>query len=340
MEKEKLISVPINCDKSGETIEYFKLSRLNNCYDLGRVFTDKINKIEEIDDDGTVLIAALRSKIKIGKYKFNTLETISNYSDFSLNEKKDILMAYGMDDLCTYSLSESKALEYRALRYIKDLVQINNEYLISAYYNSPHVNVEPWSNFIMKSDVYNIVFRARHDERVNCLCAVGKTHFLSGSMDKTIKYWEISASSSSKLIRTFNGHYGFVNCIELYGNDKKKFLSGSCDKTIKLWDLEKGQCLKTFYGHECGISTIQVTKNNQILSLSYDGVVKQWDITTNTCMSSFRDDTDAISFFKVLSSGNLITGLKNGRIKIWSEYKLKFKDEEEKKELKKSCSLS
>ncbi|CAF0914968.1 unnamed protein product [Brachionus calyciflorus] len=95
MENEKLISGPMNCDKARDTIVYFQLSHLNYCKDLGTVFTDKINKIEEIDNDGTVLIAALRSKIKIGKYKFKTLETGSVYSDFSLNEKKDILY-----DLC------------------------------------------------------------------------------------------------------------------------------------------------------------------------------------------------------------------------------------------------
>ncbi|CAF0772300.1 unnamed protein product [Brachionus calyciflorus] len=341
MENEKLLFGPNNYenlrnnDKEATSTVDFKLSHLRYSNDLGKVFNQMIKQIEELDDNGTLLISALNEKIKIGKNKFKNLDTNHTYSYFSLNEKKEILIFYESGKLCTYSFTDSTKNEFRDKKYIRDLKQVNNEHVIIAFYTTSYIQVEPWSNFVKRSEFYHCKYLVGHAASVNCLCAVGKTHLLSGSNDNTIKLWDLS---KLLCIHTFIGHLGIVDCVELFGNDK--FLSGSSDKTIKLWDLEKGECLKTFYGHDCGISMIRVLKTNEILSLSYDGVIKQWDINTDMCMSTLRDVNDSISYFKVLSNENLITGSREGRIKIWSKNEFDFKHKEKYLESKNTCNLS
>ena len=49
------------------------------------------------------------------------------------------------------------------------------------------------------------------------------------------------------LLRTFEGHSGWVMSVALSG-DGRQALSGSSDKTMKLWDVSTGECLATFCG--------------------------------------------------------------------------------------------
>src|SRR6266852_3326743 len=54
----------------------------------------------------------------------------------------------------------------------------------------------------------------------------------SGSVDKTIKLWDIK---TCKELATFKGHTESVFSVA-YSPDGKTLASGSWDKTIKLWD--------------------------------------------------------------------------------------------------------
>jgi WD40 repeat protein len=56
---------------------------------------------------------------------------------------------------------------------------------------------------------------------------------LSGSLDKTLKLWDVAMG---KEIRTFGGHTGFVSSVA-FSPDGRSALSGSWDRTLKLWDL-------------------------------------------------------------------------------------------------------
>ena len=68
---------------------------------------------------------------------------------------------------------------------------------------------------------------------------------LSGSVDKTLKLWDLA---SGKELRTFTGHSDVVSSVAI-APDGRTALSGSWDKTLKLWDLASGKELRTFTGH-------------------------------------------------------------------------------------------
>ncbi len=56
----------------------------------------------------------------------------------------------------------------------------------------------------------------------------------SGSLDKTVKLWEVG---TGKLLQTLKGHEGSVRSVS-YSPDGQTLASGSEDKTVKLWHLD------------------------------------------------------------------------------------------------------
>ena len=68
----------------------------------------------------------------------------------------------------------------------------------------------------------------------------------SGSLDRTIKLWNVDASSLAfgECLQTLDGHSNYVSSV-VFGAEDSKVASGSADNTVKLWDVTSGQCLQT-----------------------------------------------------------------------------------------------
>ena len=67
----------------------------------------------------------------------------------------------------------------------------------------------------------------------------------SGSVDNTIKLWNLETFAETK---TLSGHrYGV--CSVSFSPDGKTLASGSSDNTIKLWNLETLAETQTLSGH-------------------------------------------------------------------------------------------
>jgi WD40 repeat protein len=64
----------------------------------------------------------------------------------------------------------------------------------------------------------------------------------SGSLDKTLKLWNIS---NGQLIRSLTGHTDWILwSVDLLEDGGQTLVSGSYDTTIKLWSWNTGQMLK------------------------------------------------------------------------------------------------
>jgi WD40 repeat protein len=82
----------------------------------------------------------------------------------------------------------------------------------------------------------------------------------SGSLDETIKLWDIA---SSQVLRTLAGHSAEVQSVA-FSTDGKTLASGSFDETIKLWDVASGKELRTLTGHsDAGLTLQQLRKEEQ-----------------------------------------------------------------------------
>ncbi|KAG1756241.1 WD40 repeat-like protein [Suillus paluster] len=92
---------------------------------------------------------------------------------------------------------------------------------------------------------------------------------ISGSLDNTIKVWDID---TAKATQTLFGHIEGVWAVE---SDKLRLISGSHDRTIKVWNREEGRCTATLVGHRGAVTCLGLGED-KIISGSDDGDVRIW----------------------------------------------------------------
>ncbi|AUB37023.1 Serine/threonine protein kinase [Nostoc flagelliforme CCNUN1] len=110
----------------------------------------------------------------------------------------------------------------------------------------------------------------------------GKT-LASGSLDTTIKLWDVS---TGKAIKTLTGHSSGVNSVR-FSPDGKTLASGSLDTTIKLWDVSTGKAIKTLTGHRSRVISVGFSPDGKTLaSGSSDKTVILWDLDFDNLLLS------------------------------------------------------
>eukprot|EP00960_Hanusia_phi_P013000 379895-Hanusia_phi.AAC.5 len=133
-----------------------------------------------------------------------------------------------------------------------------------------------------------------HEEVITCMALYMDKILFSGSLDKTIRVWDIDRKMSC--LQILDGHTEAVTALAIAGetNDKRDFsgrflCSGSLDMTIRLWSqtLRTGSksdpdnqirltCCRVLFGHQCYIHSI-ITHGSKIYSAGEDGIIKLWD---------------------------------------------------------------
>ncbi|GAA95072.1 uncharacterized protein L969DRAFT_104712 [Mixia osmundae IAM 14324] len=92
---------------------------------------------------------------------------------------------------------------------------------------------------------------------------------LSGSLDNTIKLWDVAESTCAK---TLFGHVEGVWSVDM---DKLRVVSASHDRTIKVWDRQSGKCERTLTGHRGAVTCISLL-DDKIITGGDDAAVHVW----------------------------------------------------------------
>ncbi|KAJ7285593.1 WD40-repeat-containing domain protein [Mycena rebaudengoi] len=99
-----------------------------------------------------------------------------------------------------------------------------------------------------------------------------KPLLISGSLDNTIKIWDIDTSEA---VSTFFGH---IEGVWAVASDKLRLVSGSHDRTIKVWSRDEGKCTATLVGHRAAVSCLALGED-KIVSGSDDCDIKVWSFS-------------------------------------------------------------
>ncbi|TFK72559.1 WD40 repeat-like protein [Pluteus cervinus] len=99
-----------------------------------------------------------------------------------------------------------------------------------------------------------------------------KPVLISGSLDNTIKLWDIE---TGKNFRTYFGH---IEGVWVVACDKLRLVSGSNDRTIKVWSREEARCTSTLVGHQAAVSCLALGED-KIVSGSDDCTIKIWNFS-------------------------------------------------------------
>ncbi len=157
-------------------------------------------------------------------------------------------------------------------------------------------------------------------------------YLASGARDNTIKIWDVNTGN---YLKTFGHEYvetviraegceittinlDSVVCSVSYSPDGKYLASGSGSNKIKIWDVNRGNCIKTFLGHNDDVNSVSYSPDGKYLaSGSADKTIKIWDVNRGNCIKTFsvhNDDVESVSYSpdgKYLASGSY------KEIKIW-----------------------
>ena len=129
-----------------------------------------------------------------------------------------------------------------------------------------------------------------HTDSIYAIAVVpDEKHFLSGSIDTTIKLWNYENSNA---IKTFTGHSSWLASLAVFP-DGNRFLSGSNDHTVKLWDIHDSTtttCIQTFDETET-VYAIAILSNETFVTGQRDSTeIHLWNINNNLAIVKTYDE--------------------------------------------------
>jgi WD40 repeat protein len=147
-----------------------------------------------------------------------------------------------------------------------------------------------------------------------CLSPDGK-HALSGSEDKTVKFWELE---SGHCVRTFAGHTDKVNSVCLSA-DRRLAVSASDDRTLRVWEVAEGRCIRTLEGHQAAVESARFRVDGRfVISASSDKTLMLWDLATGERLRMFEGHTSGVTSVTLSREGeHALSGSSKGTLSLW-----------------------
>ena len=161
-----------------------------------------------------------------------------------------------------------------------------------------------------------------HTDVINCL-AISPDGVLvaSGSLDNSVRLWNLSSGQEIKTLSGEEGHKGAINCLAITP-DNKTLISGSADGKLKLWDLPGGILRKTLTGHTDEVNCLAISPNAKLLaSGSLDNGIKLWSLPNGNELKEIKEHVGSIWSLSFSPDGHVLAsggGLADHSIKLWT----------------------
>jgi guanine nucleotide-binding protein G(I)/G(S)/G(T) subunit beta-1 len=154
--------------------------------------------------------------------------------------------------------------------------------------------------------------------------------FLSCSVDRTIKLWDLRSPQTSK--QTFTGHEGDVNGVDFLPSDNNAFATCSEDGTVRLWDVRAYQEVSKFgslnhtndpLAETSGYTSIACSKSGRLIFCGHgDSSVLVYDVLSDRMTPTFtmnQAHDGHVSCVGIAPDGNaLCTGSWDFVLKVWA----------------------
>ena len=171
-----------------------------------------------------------------------------------------------------------------------------------------------------------------HEKKIHCICIINNNEFLTGSLDKKIKYFKIL---NNKIIESesLKGHENSVmKILYIEKNEQKKIISCGYDRLIKIWEKTKNKninftCTITLYIHHSPVYSCIYLGNNNFVSCESNDYIFVWDSINYKINKKIPGTIFNNNALKKIDGENFIIGggsdkkikiinIKNGNIKF------------------------
>jgi len=188
-----------------------------------------------------------------------------------------------------------------------------------------NMSIEYWAPTVIRKLIFDYAQSRWDTENVSCiqtlighsiyvfsLAALSDNILLSGSLDSTIRIWNVEKGTSKKFR---HGHSSSVNTLVLNPNEN---IIISCSKDmIKVWDKATLACSKTMK-MPITISSFSILSNSTC-ALGYDNnVIKVWDLKKRNYIHTFSGHTQRVTSICLISEQLLASGSLDQTIRIWN----------------------
>ncbi|UYM16879.1 WD40 repeat domain-containing protein [Endozoicomonas euniceicola] len=160
-----------------------------------------------------------------------------------------------------------------------------------------------------------------HNNWIYSVTPLADGRLASGSLDRTIKVWDLSKPDGSQCVATLSRHTSWVNSVTSLADGR--LASGSRDKTVKVWDLSKpdgSQCVATLSRHTSWVNSVTSLADGRLASGSRDKTVKVWDLSKpdgEQCVATLKGHTNWVSSVTPLADGRLASGSDDQTVRVW-----------------------
>ena len=168
----------------------------------------------------------------------------------------------------------------------------------------------PW---VDEGKVEETILVEGHTGQVTTVVKISEDIVVSGSVDKTLRVWNIKTGEEPKVLE---GHTGPVYvAIKM---SEKIVVSGSGDGTLRVWDINNGKCLHTLKGHTDSVCTVTKISENIVVSGSYDDTLRVWNIETGTCLHTLKGHAGAVNVVTKMSENIIVSGSSDNTLRVWN----------------------
>ena len=148
-----------------------------------------------------------------------------------------------------------------------------------------------------------------HSGYIFCLLKLNESLLASGSLDKTIKIWDVALGTYNNL----EGHNSSITCLVKINNNY--FASGSWN-SIKIWSIANGNCIKTLLSIEAGFFIMVDDVNMAICNLNNSKIIRILDIQTGEFIKIISNQNKTITCLAKINENQLAIGDEDNIIKI------------------------
>ena len=156
------------------------------------------------------------------------------------------------------------------------------------------------------SDVYSLAFKPN-----SYLLA-------SGSVDKTIRIWDVSDNTNLRHVRTLRGHTDTVRSVA-WSPDGRTLASASADGTVRLWNPDNGINFAVLRGHTNEVFSLAWHPDGRILaSGSWDRTIRLWNPDTHGTRRVLRGHTGIVNLLSYLNEETLASASWDNTTRLWN----------------------